>query len=70
MVRIRGIRDYAGLVECICTVNAHEHSFTTYINDGNTICTEDGAMNAKCDYCDQTDTIPDMGSALTHGTDD
>ena len=44
----------------------HNHSFTNYISDGNATCTEDGTKTAKCDHCDLTDTIPDVGSALGH----
>ena len=63
---IRGIRNYTGMVECTYTVVAHEHSFTNYISDGNATCTQDGTKTAKCDHCDLTDTIPDVGSALGH----
>ena len=44
----------------------HTHSFTHYVSDGNATCTEDGTKTAKCDHCDSTDTIPDVGSALGH----
>ena len=64
---IRGICDYAGQVECTYTVAEHKHSFTNYISNGNATCTEDGTKTAKCDHCDATDTIPDVGSALGHG---
>ena len=63
---IRGIHNYAGLVECTYTVAEHEHSFTNYVSDGNATCTEDGTKTAKCDHCDLTDTIADVGSALGH----
>ena len=63
---IRGIYNYTGLVECIYTVNSHEHIFTNYISDGNATCTQDGTKTAKCDHCDRTDTIADVGSALGH----
>jgi len=63
---IRGICDYAGQVECTYTVAEHEHSFANYISDGNATCTEDGTKTAKCEHCDATDTIPDVGSALGH----
>ena len=42
------------------------HSFTNYISDGNATCTQDGTKTAKCDHCDVTDTIVDVGSALGH----
>ena len=44
----------------------HDHSFTNYVSDGNATCTEDGTKTAKCDHCDLTDTIADVGSALGH----
>ena len=43
-----------------------EHSFTNYISNGDATCTVDGTKTAKCDYCDATDTITDVGSALGH----
>ena len=42
------------------------HSFTNYIADGNATCTKDGTKTAKCDRCDETDTIADAGSAHGH----
>ena len=42
------------------------HSFTNYVSDGNATCTKDGTKTAKCDYCDETDTVPDIGSATGH----
>ena len=42
------------------------HSFTNYVSDGNATCTEDGTKTAKCDRCEETDTIADAGSALDH----
>lgn len=63
---IRGINNYTGSVDCVYTVSDHSHSFTNYISDGNAGCTEDGTKTAKCDYCDATNTIPDVGSALGH----
>lgn len=44
----------------------HDHVFSSYVSDGNATCTEDGTMTAKCDLCDMTDTVPDVGSALGH----
>ena len=44
----------------------HNHSFTNYVSDGNATCTQDGTKTAKCDHCDLTDTIADVGSALGH----
>lgn len=42
------------------------HSFTNYVSDGNATCTADGTKTAKCDRCDETDTIEDTGSKLGH----
>lgn len=42
------------------------HSFTNYVSDGNATCTADGTKTAKCDRCDETDTIEDTGSKLEH----
>ena len=46
------------------------HSFTNYISDNNATCTEDGTKTAKCDRCDATNTIVDIGSALQHDWSD
>lgn len=48
------------------TVPALGHSFTNYVSDGNATCTTDGTKTAKCDRCDATDTIADVGTALGH----
>ena len=42
------------------------HSFTNYVSDNNATCTADGTKTAKCDRCDVTDTIADIGSAKGH----
>ena len=42
------------------------HEFTNYISDGNVTCTEDGTKTAKCNRCDETDTIIEAGSAKGH----
>jgi len=44
----------------------HTHSFTNYVSDGNATCTADGTKTAKCDGCDETDTVADVGSKLGH----
>ena len=44
----------------------HEHSFTNYVSNDDATCTEDGTKTAKCDHCDETDTIADEGSAKGH----
>ncbi len=37
------------------------HSFTNYISDGKANCTTDGSKIAKCNNCDATDSIPEIG---------
>lgn len=51
-------------------VSALGHSFTKYVSDGNATCTADGTKTAKCDRCDATDTVADVGSALGHTAGD
>ena len=48
------------------TVPALGHSFTNYVSDNNATCTQDGTKTAKCDRCDVTHTIADIGSAKDH----
>ncbi len=45
---------------------ALNHSFTNYVSDSNATCTEDGTKTAKCDRCNQTDTVTDIDSKLGH----
>ena len=47
-------------------VNALGHSFTKYQSNGDATCTEDGTKTAKCDRCDATDTVTDVGSKTGH----
>lgn len=47
-------------------VPALGHSYTNYVSDNNATCEEDGTKTAKCDNCDKTDTITDVGSAKGH----
>ena len=42
------------------------HSYTNYVSNNDATCTEDGTKTAKCDWCDETSTITDAGSALGH----
>ncbi len=42
------------------------HSFTHYVSDNNATLESDGTKTAKCDRCDTTDTIIDVGSKLEH----
>ena len=43
-----------------------EHSFNNHISDNNATCTEDGTKTAKCERCDVTYTVADVGSKLNH----
>ena len=45
---------------------ALNHSFSNYVSDNNATCTKDGTKTAKCDRCDETDTVTDAGSKLNH----
>lgn len=51
-------------------VPASGHSFRVYVFDGNATCLKDGTKTAKCDNCDETDTIVDSGSATGHNWDE
>ncbi|MCM1382849.1 MAG: leucine-rich repeat domain-containing protein, partial [Muribaculaceae bacterium] len=42
------------------------HNFTDYVSDGNATCTVDGTKTAKCDNCEETDTVTDAGSKKEH----
>ena len=42
------------------------HTFTQYVSDGNATCTQDGTKTAKCDRCDEKNTVVDEGSMLSH----
>ena len=48
------------------TENASGHSFTNYVSNNDATCLQDGTKTAKCDNCEETDTIADVGSALGH----
>ncbi|MBO5906676.1 MAG: hypothetical protein J6Q85_00795 [Clostridia bacterium] len=45
------------------------HSFTSYTSNGDATCTADGTKTAKCDRCDVTDTVDDVGSQKGHHFD-
>ena len=49
--------------------SALDHSFTNYITDNNATCTQDGTKTAKCDRCNETNTITDVGSKTGHTFD-
>ncbi len=42
------------------------HRFSSYVSCGDATCTSDGTKTAKCERCDETDTVTDTGSALGH----
>ena len=52
--------------ETFVSEKAVGHSFTNYVSDGNATCTADGTKTAKCDHCDETDTVTDAGSKMAH----
>ncbi|MBQ2881057.1 MAG: dockerin type I repeat-containing protein, partial [Clostridia bacterium] len=45
-------------------VPATGHSFTNYVSDGNATTEADGTKTAKCDNCEETDTVIDGGSKI------
>ena len=42
------------------------HSFINYVTNNDATCTEDGTKTAKCERCNETDTIVDAGTAKGH----
>ena len=42
------------------------HSFTNYVSNNDATCVADGTKTARCDRCDETDTITDTDSKLGH----
>lgn len=42
------------------------HEFTNYVSNNDATCTADGTKTAKCEKCDVTYTIQDVGSKLGH----
>ena len=51
----------------VADIPATDHSFTSYVSNGDATCTEDGTETAACDNgCGATDTRADEGSALGH----
>ena len=48
------------------TLEALGHSFTNYVDDDNATCTGNRTKTAKCDHCDETDTVEIENSALDH----
>lgn len=54
-----------GHVEGKETIEALGHSFTNYVSNKDATCAQDGTKTAKCDRCDATDTVTDVGSKDT-----
>ena len=52
--------------ETFVSGNALGHSFANYISNNDATCTKDGTKTAKCIRCDAEDTLPDVGSILSH----
>lgn len=55
-----------GYRESGAVIPAKGHSFTNYVSNNDATCTADGTKTAKCDRCDETETIADVSSALGH----
>ena len=47
-------------------IKENGHSFTHYVSDKNATIYADGTKTAKCDHCDETDTVTDEGSKLQY----
>lgn len=47
-------------------IRGTEHSFTHYTSNDDATCTADGTKTAQCDYCDETNTVADVGSTREH----
>jgi len=48
-------------------VECNNHFYKEYVSDNNATCT-DGTKTAKCEYCDSTNTVTDVGSAVHYVT--
>lgn len=44
----------------------HEHVFSNYVSDNNATCTKNGTKTAKCEGCDETNTVEEQGSMKAH----
>ncbi len=53
-------------IDAPVSIDALDHSFSDYISNEDATCEADGTKTAKCDRCDATDTVADIGSALGH----
>lgn len=60
-----------GYIDCDYVAEApHTHSFTNYVSNGDATCEADGTKTAKCDGCDEIDTVVDVGSRKGHTYED
>lgn len=48
------------------SIPANGHSFTDYKSNNDATCTADSTKTAKCDNCDATDKVTDVGSKKGH----
>ncbi len=55
--------------ECGLETEHNNHSFKKYVLNHDATCTLDGTKTAKCEVCNETDTVEDTGSALGHNYD-
>ncbi|MDO4379884.1 MAG: hypothetical protein Q4D20_03305 [Clostridia bacterium] len=59
-------KDCNAMIKEGAKIDALGHSFKDYVSDKNATCTADGTKTAKCERCDEKDTIADTGSKLPH----
>lgn len=50
----------------IPTIDALDHSFTNYVNNGDATCQKNATETATCDRCDKTDTREIENSTVAH----
>ena len=55
-----------GSVADVQEIPALGHSFTNYVSNNDATCTKDGTKTAKCDRCEASDTVIDVGSMVPH----
>lgn len=51
---------------CNIEIPATGHSFTNYFSNNDADCTKDGTKTAKCDHCDEMNTVRDENTMLPH----
>ncbi len=54
------------LVLASCGDDGHTHKFGKYVSNGDATCENDGTKSAKCESCDEIDTVTDAGTKLEH----